>query len=146
MLEFGLRRAQGPNGGLSASKYCYVGGTNALPLRGKLCIPSLGFDATSNLLAGKLFGIPVRGTQAHSFISSFSTANELKVREIKSKDGSKTANLFDLANEKLDLLFDKVSLPLCESPNSADQFKVDSDKLVGCRPYVENVVVQGVRI
>jgi nicotinate phosphoribosyltransferase len=55
MLEFGLRRAQGPDGGLSASKYCFVGGC----------------DATSNVLAGKLFDIPVRGTHAHAFVMSF---------------------------------------------------------------------------
>lgn len=55
ILEFGLRRAQGLDGGLTASRAAYVGGC----------------AATSNLLAGKIFGIPVKGTHAHSWVMSF---------------------------------------------------------------------------
>lgn len=55
VIEFGLRRAQGIDGGLTASRAAYVGGC----------------DSTSNLLAGMTFGIPVRGTHAHSWIMVF---------------------------------------------------------------------------
>ena len=56
-IEFGLRRAQGPDGGLSASQYSYLG----------------GFSGTSNAICGKMFGIPTVGTMSHAFITSFNS-------------------------------------------------------------------------
>lgn len=59
VIEFGLRRAQGIDGAVAASRAAYVGGC----------------ESTSNVLAGQLYGIPVRGTHAHSWVMCFD--NEL---------------------------------------------------------------------
>ena len=55
VAEFGLRRAQGAAGGIWASRAAVVGGC----------------ASTSNVLAGRMFGIPVSGTHAHSWVMSF---------------------------------------------------------------------------
>ncbi|HSM12612.1 MAG TPA: nicotinate phosphoribosyltransferase, partial [Thermoanaerobaculia bacterium] len=60
VIEFGLRRAQGIDGGVSASRAACVGGC----------------AGTSNLLAGALFGLEVKGTHAHSWVSSFDSEEE----------------------------------------------------------------------
>ncbi|MED0674852.1 nicotinate phosphoribosyltransferase [Aneurinibacillus thermoaerophilus] len=55
VLEFGLRRAQGAEAGYYGARAAYIGGVHA----------------TSNIIAGRDFGIPVRGTHAHSFVQLF---------------------------------------------------------------------------
>lgn len=55
--DFGLRRAQGPDGGLAVARASYIGGASS----------------TSNVLAGKIYGIPVFGTHAHSWVMAFPT-------------------------------------------------------------------------
>lgn len=92
LYEFGLRRAQGPDGALSASKYAYIG----------------GFDGTSNVLAGKLFNIPVKGTHAHSYVTSFSNLDEVTNRMLSPKSGGAPVDFLAMCKtwrEKLTPLF-----------------------------------------
>lgn len=60
VLEFGMRRAQGIDGAMAASRAAFIGGC----------------EATSNVLAGQRFGIPVRGTHAHSWVMAFDSERE----------------------------------------------------------------------
>jgi len=60
VIEFGLRRAQGIDGGLSASRAAFIGGC----------------AGTSNTLAGRIYGIPVKGTHAHSWTMSYDSERE----------------------------------------------------------------------
>ena len=60
VAEFGLRRAQGPDGGMAVARASYVAGASS----------------TSNVLAGRKYGIPVFGTHAHSWVMSFDTELE----------------------------------------------------------------------
>ena len=53
--EFGLRRAQGPDAGIYGARAAYIGGVHS----------------TSNVLAGEMFGIPIKGTHSHSWVMTF---------------------------------------------------------------------------
>jgi nicotinate phosphoribosyltransferase len=54
LVDFGLRRMHGPDAGVAGARACWIA----------------GFDATSNVLAGKLYAVPISGTMAHSFIQA----------------------------------------------------------------------------
>ncbi|PNF25497.1 Nicotinate phosphoribosyltransferase [Cryptotermes secundus] len=99
LLEFGLRRAQGPDGGLSASKYSYVG----------------GFDGTSNVLAGKLYNIPVNGTHAHAYVTSFSDLSELKTKVLAHRSTGVLHDMLDLCTQWREKLAPLLSLPASEA-------------------------------
>ncbi len=55
LVDFSLRRTHGADAGIQVARACYI----------------TGFSSTSNVLAGKLYGIPISGTMAHSYILSF---------------------------------------------------------------------------
>ena len=86
LLEFGLRRAQGPDGGFSASKYSFVG----------------GFDGSSNVLSGLKANIPIKGTHAHSFVMSYGNEDLVKCENTcsslspKEEDQSIDITFYDL--------------------------------------------------
>ncbi len=78
-----MRRAQGPDGALSASKYAILG----------------GFDGTSNVLAGKLLNVVVKGTHAHSYVMAYTSLSELSTADLVSATGEKV-NFVDLVLQK----------------------------------------------
>lgn len=78
VIEFGTRRAHSPSAGLFAARAAYIGGC----------------DGTSNVLAGRRFGVPVYGTSAHSWVLSFEDEC-VAFRELQKLLGERTVQLVD---------------------------------------------------
>lgn len=95
VFEFGLRRAQGPDAGTYGARAAMIGGC----------------QATANVLAGKMFDIPVVGTQAHSWVQKFDT--ELEAFEAYA----------DVYPDKCLLLVDTYNVLQSGVPNAITVFK-----------------------
>lgn len=108
VLEFGLRRAQGPDGGLSAARAAAVGGVLS----------------TSNVMAGMVYGLPVRGTHAHSWIMSF--PDELTAFR-------KYAEVFPDATVLLVDTYDTLNSGLPNAIKVAKELRSQGNELLGIR-------------
>ena len=84
VMEFGLRRAQGPDAGIYGARAAVIGGCSS----------------TSNVLAAKQFNIPVAGTHAHSFIMSFDNEYEafLKYAKLFPNNATLLVDTYDTLN------------------------------------------------
>ncbi|HDR90104.1 MAG TPA: nicotinate phosphoribosyltransferase [Bacteroidetes bacterium] len=107
VMDFGLRRAQGM-AGLQASRAAYIGGV----------------DSTSNVLAGYLYGIPVSGTQAHSWVQSFDSELEA-FREYARVHPNRAVLLVDT--------YDTLASGIPNALTVAAEMKKDGKKLAGIR-------------
>lgn len=106
ILEFGLRRAQSPSAGVLGARAAIIGG----------CV------ATSNVLAGKMFDVPVSGTHAHSWIMSFESEYEAFKEYVK------------IYKDKCILLVDTYDTLKSGVPNAIKIF--NKMKLTGTMPKV----------
>ncbi len=108
VMEFGLRRAQGPDGGLSGSRAAFIGGCSS----------------TSNVLAAKTFGIPVSGTMAHSWIMSYPD------------ERSAFEAYLDIFPDNPTLLLDTYDTIASGIPNAVEVFKKRRERGWSGRPAV----------
>ena len=107
VLEFGLRRAQGPDAGLYGARAAMIGGCHG----------------TSNVLAGKRFGVPVRGTHAHSWVMSHESELEAfrRYAEMYPHDCILLVDTYDTLSSGV--------------PNAIKVFKEMKDKGINSRRY-----------
>lgn len=108
ILEFGLRRAQGADAGVYGARAAYIGGCRS----------------TSNVLAGQMFGIPVKGTHSHSWVMTFPT--ELEAFE-------KYAEIYPDGCLLLVDTYDTLKSGVPNAIKVFDKLKADGHKPIGIR-------------
>ncbi|XP_074593120.1 nicotinate phosphoribosyltransferase isoform X2 [Brevipalpus obovatus] len=99
LFEFGMRRAQGPDGALTASKYSFIG----------------GFDGSSNVLAGLLYDIPITGTHAHSYVMTYQSLDQLKTKVIKHAATGRELDFVSITLKWSSKISNSLGIPLHES-------------------------------
>jgi nicotinate phosphoribosyltransferase len=126
LVDFSLRRAQGTEAGLKVARASYIG----------------GFVGTSNVLAGKTFGLPVIGTMAHSFITSFDREIEA-FRAFGRTFPQNTVLLVDTYDTVSGASkAARVGKEMAERGESLRGVRLDSGKIAGLSRKVRQVLVQ----
>lgn len=127
VLEMGLRRAQGPDGAMAASRAAHIGGC----------------ATTSNVLAGKIFGIPLKGTHAHSWVMSFGTELEAFEQYAAALPGNCTflVDTYDTLEGVRNAM--KVGLKLRESGHRLLGIRLDSGDLAWLSQQARKLLDEG---
>lgn len=135
VMEFGLRRAQGPDGALTASRAAYIGGC----------------ASTSNVLAGKVHGIPVGGTHAHSWVMAFDSELEAfrAFARIYPRDTVLLTDTYDTLRSGVPNAI-RVALEMRERGESLKGIRLDSGDLaylsIEARRMLDEAGLDGVKI
>ena len=126
LVDFGMRRAHGAEAAIHASRASYLA----------------GFDATATVEAGRLFGIPLSGTMAHSFIEAHDS-EEAAFRNFITVRGRRTALLIDTYDtERAALRVAALARELsrADAPGSVQGVRIDSGDLAAQAHVVRRVL------
>jgi nicotinate phosphoribosyltransferase len=126
LVDFSLRRDQGTEAGLKVARASYIG----------------GFVGTSNVLAGRTFGLPVYGTMAHSFITSFDDETEAFRAFVRTFPQNAVLLLDTYDTVRGALKAARVGKEMAEKGQSLKGVRLDSGDIAGLSKKVRRVLVQ----
>ncbi len=124
LVEFGLRRAHGAEAGLLASRAAYIA----------------GFAGTSNVLAGKMFGVPLFGTMAHSFVQSHENEEDAFENFARSNPSNAVLLLDTYDTEAAARKVAKLALKLKTQGLKISAVRLDSGDLVALSKNVRRIL------